>query len=484
MAVVSFHFADNSSIAGADGKAFESTELFDMLRDQTLADLAKNRRLFLFSSFDDSDDLDGNQGLLSRYHGMWWTTNVMGFLGYRNAEGDDEELVIGSRFAGNGGGKDGADHFLRYLLCKVFRINLTGDDWRMSTDRSKSTHDLLAYLFPTYLHSALAQGEYREYVHIEHNDMRVRGAIDVARHIKSNMPLGFPVAYATNERTSDNPVLELARHTAEFIKEQGLESSVFSDSEYRKDLAALRWRTPSYDRARRRLLIDRNRRIPVRNELFSAYRELQRLCLAILTHNSFAYCGADDRMHGILFDGAWLWERYLSTLLDRDYYHPDNKTGAMRQHMFLSSPSPSSSPRRVYSIYPDFISREAPYCIADAKYKFAQKDKRNDYLQMVAYMYRFESTQGYLMYPDYGRDIGLSSGDTLDAAREDGDRDMDLVLMRGLDTPGIGRAVPSGAIHLNKVSMDVPRSANDYEEFCKLMRQREERFIETVCFRR
>ena len=52
-------------------------------------------------------------------------------------------------------------------------------------------------------------------------------------------------------------------------------------------------------------------------------------------------------------------------------------------------------------VYPDFIGRNQKYrIIGDAKYKPIQKYRNRDYLQVLAYMYRFDAKTGYYFFPN------------------------------------------------------------------------------------
>jgi 5-methylcytosine-specific restriction endonuclease McrBC regulatory subunit McrC len=52
-------------------------------------------------------------------------------------------------------------------------------------------------------------------------------------------------------------------------------------------------------------------------------------------------------------------------------------------------------------IYPDFISKDIEArIIADAKYKPIDNIGNRDYLQMLAYMFRFDAKVGYYLYPE------------------------------------------------------------------------------------
>lgn len=131
------------------------------------------------------------------------TTNLMGFIGFSNVK-----LSITSRFA-----KD--NYFLYYMLQKVFCVNLFDFNFDKQLD---GTLDLLSFLFPYALKRALKKGLYKEYRRFQRNDSKVKGPISVARHLKENIPFKGTVAYDSRERTFDNNINQLVRHTIEYIK--------------------------------------------------------------------------------------------------------------------------------------------------------------------------------------------------------------------------------------------------------------------------
>ncbi len=89
------------------------------------------------------------------------------------------------------------------------------------------------------------------------------------------------------------------------------------------------------------------------------------------------------QIYGILFDGAWLWEEYVSSPIEDVFYHPMNKGGKGAQRLFDGN---------IGLIYPDFISRDnETRIIADAKYKPIDNIGNRDYLQVLAYMFRFDA---------------------------------------------------------------------------------------------
>ena len=95
-----------------------------------------------------------------------------------------------------------------------------------------------------------------------------------------------------------------------------------------------------------------------------------------------------------------------------------NKGGTGAQRLFSNN---------VGLIYPDFISRnEENRIIADAKYKPIDNIGNKDYLQVLAYMFRFDAKEGYYFYPEAtGNDdlqLWMNKGSTFEAnvtARDD-----------------------------------------------------------------
>lgn len=52
-------------------------------------------------------------------------------------------------------------------------------------------------------------------------------------------------------------------------------------------------------------------------------------------------------------------------------------------------------------IYPDFIGKDVDNrIIADAKYKPIDNIGNKDYLQVLAYMFRFDARKGFYLYPE------------------------------------------------------------------------------------
>lgn len=337
---------------------------------------------------DDADDRIGDSHIVDIYMEDCNSVriksgNIMGFIGRKN-----HLLKIYSRFDSNNN-----DYFLHYMLQKVLSFNVFNMEF---TSSEENVFGFLLYLFPTLLKQALRQGLYKEYRRKHYNDSEVRGNIDISRHIKENIPFRGTVAYNTREYSYDNSVTELIRHTIEFIRTFPIGNTILSSDriveEYIRDIVLY---TPSYNRAERMRIINENLR-PRCHPYYKEYMILQKLCVQILRQEEINYVMDDDKFYGILFDGAWLWEEYLNTLLrDIEFKHPENKLGTGAIYLF------EHGGQR----FPDFWKKDI---VLDAKYKRLAVSgnsldiSRDDVHQIIAYMYRLKANKGGIICPYKG----------------------------------------------------------------------------------
>ncbi len=333
------------------------------------------------------DDLGEGQ-IISFHDDCISTGNIMGFVGVNNTQVD-----IVSRFAKT----DGEDYFLHYMLQRVFAINLF--DIQHTSSR-QPIFDFLLYLFPFFLKKALRQGLYKKYRRFEYNDSNIRGPIDINRHIRENIPFRGTVAYSTREHTYDNEVTELIRHTIEYIKTHPMGNGVLNcDQETKNVVMTVMQATPSYNSRDRNRILNLNLR-PVTHPYYSEYTALQKICVQILRHEAIKYGREKDKIYGVLFDGAWLWEEYLNTIFTRAKLvitHAKNKTGENGIAIYKNG-------KNCY--YPDFYRKtdvaETSF-VLDAKYKHLAQDvvniSREDLFQMITYMHVLPARHCALLYP-------------------------------------------------------------------------------------
>ena len=423
---------DNQHRIAKEDFVAEYPKLSQAVLDRTLDNLSKEDNIFIFpNDLMNSPDLDKDQKILETVNQEIKTGNVIGFLGY-----GQERLTLSSRFS------DGSnDHFLHYLLQKVLKINLTSLDVGLSPE--DKLYQLLVYLFPKYLQAALRKGLYKEYQRFSHNDSHVKGVIDVGNHLKRNVPFTGNIAYTTREFTYDNPLMQLIRHTIEYIETQKSFGALLDNN--RETMAEVTRVTPSYKLADRAKFIRINKTKPLRHAYFREYRKLQELCLMILNREKHGLGYQEKKIHGILFDVSWLWEEYVYTLLPKGFLHPRNKEKKGGILVF------SDGKRKVY---PDFYDRERKI-VLDAKYKkleFTEKGiNREDLFQLISYSYILEAEKAGLIFPSIEQSVN----------RE------------------IGKLAGYGA-QLKKWSIQIPKNASSYNEFYKMMEISEEIFKRNI----
>ena len=219
----------------------------------------------------------------------------------------------------------------------------------------------LALLISLLLKKAYAQGLYKAYQRKQYNDANVKGTIDVKRHLLKNLPFAGKIAYTTKEHSYDNPLSQLIRHTIEYLRTHPIGNALLNtDFEMRTMVSQFVFHTQNtYNKNAQHKVIMANTK-PFVHPYFTEYAPLQKICLNILNHEKLTFGEEKDKIYGLLFDGAWLWEEYLNTFLDEDFEHPENLKGNGRKYLFKKEKQP---------IYPDFISRSGtPKLVGDAKY--------------------------------------------------------------------------------------------------------------------
>ena len=423
---------DNQHRIAKENFVAEYLKLSQALLDRTLDNLSKEDNIFIFpNDLTHTPDLDKDQKIFETVNQEIKTGNVIGFLGC-----DQERLMISSRFS-----DESDDYFLHYLLQKILNINLTSLDVGLSPE--DKLYQLLIYLFPKYLKAALRKGLYKEYQRFSHNDSHVKGAVDVGNHLKKNLPFTGNIAYTTREFTYDNPLMQLIRHTIEYIKIQKSFGALLDSN--RENITEITRATPAYKLTDRAKIIRMNKTKSIRHAYFREYRKLQELCLMILSREKHGLGPQSQRVHGILFDVAWLWEEYVHSLLPKGFIHPRNKDKTDGISVF------SVGKRKVY---PDFYDRERKI-VLDAKYKkleFTEKGiNREDLFQLISYSYILKAEKAGLVFPSKDKVVDNE----------------------------IGKLAGYGAL-LKKWSIQIPQKSSSYSEFCEMLENSEEIFKRNI----
>ena len=433
----------DNNIGQPDAGIFQRIDVAALfpIADKTIAELCReNENLLIFPfSIETSDDRIGESSVMSILNTddpekvRISTGNVMGFIGV-----GDLQIKIKSRFDT---GRD--DFLLHYMLQKVLSFNLFD---LSHNNEQEDVFDFIMFMFPYFLKSALRQGVYREYQNYRHNDANLKGTIDIGRHIARNIPFVGNIAYSTREYSHDNNMTELIRHTIEFMRTKKYGQSVLNiDRETKENVNTIVERTPLYNKNDRSNIVNKNLRVKI-HPYYTEYHPLQTLCLQILRMEEVKYGESDNEVCGILFDGAWLWEEYVNTILsDIGFIHPENKLHKGGIYLF----DDHSGVR-----YPDFYKDDF---VLDAKYKrLGSYDKvskvdRDDVHQVIAYINALHATRGGFVAP-------------LEQKQEE------------VPTSRLKDSVSMLSIY----GIEISKTASSYADFCEKMKGKEIAFVKSL----
>lgn len=410
--------------------------LTEKIANKTLEQLEREGVFVFPDSVNEAGDITQDQTILQSVNDAYCSGNVMGFLGY-----GDERLIIESRFCG-----ESKDYFFQYLLDKVLDFpNIV--DLDSDATQEDRLFNFFLFLFPYYFKSAMRKGLFKKYIRHSYNDVNIKGTVDVARHIDANTPFVGKIAYSQREFSYDNSLMELVRHTIEFIKRKPYGNKLLI--KVKDEVKLVIDATPGYKPYARQKIIEQNKNNAVRHAYYRDYLALQRLCLLILRYQKHQIGLGVKRIYGILFDGAWLWEEYINLLIGGAFYHPLNKDGKGAQRLFNGN---------VGLIYPDFISHNSEKrMIADAKYKPINNIGSRDYLQVLAYMFRFDAKVGYYLYPE-------------------AENYKDLILRLNQGSTYEKNVMPRDDVSVIKHGLKIPIDVQNYADFIARMKECERDF--------
>lgn len=383
------HYHDNGIPLYEGRKAAEAKTLYEILAkvaNKSLSDLQNQHEGLLVFPDQPSESLKEKSLFTLSGHGsdaIFNTYNLMGVYRISDANLGNVTVEIRSRF-------DSEDRqpFTTYLLSKIFGGNFLS--W--SVDFGQGMWQmLLIFLFRYYLIRAVQQGLYKEYRQFQYNDAKFRGAINIPAHIRRNIPFQGNVAYQTREFTHDNPVMHLIRHVLSYIK--GRYPTLFTalnDVTFYRATRAVTEATPSWN-IRQRNTWTKLVHMPIVHPFYTEYEPLRKLCLQILREEGASLYQQErtNKIEGVIFDGAWLWENYLAYIL---------KPISFDQCVHKTDKNVKVFYNDDYALYPDFLHK-SNQMVLDAKYKHESRN-REDIHQVLSYMYLTEAKYGGLIFPD------------------------------------------------------------------------------------
>ena len=318
------------------------------------------------------------------------TGNLMGVLRFCNKENRNKAVQVQalSRFD-----KGDKNYFLNYLLSKVFDVSLGTDE--VSSNPESILDNLLDLLFIRRLADAAGSvGLFKQYRERRNNDWNFKGRLDLPRHLRENVPLMQGIAYVKREIEHDVPLNEMILLAAKAVRKR--RSDIFDRNEdARKALRDLLVAIPNPGGVRD-VLRERTCREPVSQPYYrEAYEPLRQVAKMILEKEQWSLFAddGDAEVSGVVFDGSWLWEEYVATVLaNRGFRHGTEPVLRVFEN---------KEKRFIPDFYrPNGSGEQGCDIVLDAKYKRSNPaGQREDVHQVLCYLLLTGAKFGGLVFP-------------------------------------------------------------------------------------
>ena len=296
----------------------------------------------------------------------------------------DVTLQLQTRFDKNDfGNNEQRPYFLLSMIMAMTGIQLSNND--IPSDEAGLFDFLLISLFKKQLSVFSTKGYFRAYQNFYNNDDRIKGSIDIARHIKTNMGMmNGRISYTYRNKSVDNYFNHLILATYTYIKGKYPQLTldiIDSDQEVYNAIKILGYSIeyPKYDI---RTIVNKNLN-PIAHPYYIEYEFLRTICLRILRNETAGFFdGTGDSVQGVLFYVPRLWELFVKDLFYK-YLHEKNFISQDKNDVFAYNNKES----RALTIIPDYVFYEnkTPYMILDAKFKpkWGEQVSRHNSISML-----------------------------------------------------------------------------------------------------
>lgn len=409
---------------------------------------------------------------------------VKKYVGYIYDKENDIEIEIGSKFDNSG-----ENHFVHYMLSNILNIDrwlvteMYGKEQTSMSSVSGMLNNIVILNFLDTFNEAIRKGSFRKYKNVAYNDSKMRGSLDVSRHIRLNIPENGKIAYNTREYRSDNEynVLFLkALMIAEKFAPGIVKGKMSENREFKKNIDAMKNSIFGWKDAKVNALLRATEKKIVNSHL-KIYEELRVLARYIIRQYGLSKGdGAEYRNTGILVNVDDLWECFVDKMIFQKSYLAEYSTDYVQQEFSIlqTGAGDNDAIGNGRKMRPDFIWKDLRLVI-DAKNKThwsqalggdwsfhrsgnVDADEDNDFMrediyQVLGYMLTFECETGGFIFP-------VSYEHNLAAAE-----------------PYLVREIREGSgKYLKLYPFKVPEGSNGYTDFVKEVRGSEDYLIQLV----
>ena len=274
-------------------------------------------------------------------------------------------------------------YFLLTMLSSVLQGDVEYTTDNVVGEKKNLFGFLSVFLFRNALKKAYSSGLYRTYVRRGYNDPKLRGAIDIPRHIRLNVGRNDSrIAYNSRELTVDNPLNHLILRTWEMLSRTYPESAhsiIGNAGEFRDIINVLRSSVGAAVMPLERCAAKCVR--PITGPIYIDYEELRKLCLSILSFQAGAnfFGGNEGPVSGLLFYSPDLWEFYIEKCMKERLGEMGRGLRSQEaMNIYSGEIADGLDPPYRQEIRPDYVfftdkENPVPYMILDAKFRLFEK---------------------------------------------------------------------------------------------------------------
>ena len=292
--------------------------------------------------------------------------------------------------------KEFKPYFLVTMLKSVFDIKTMT---AIPSNEEDFFYFLLIIMFRNHVLEAYRKGYYKTYHRFEENNDRIRGSIDISRHIKLNMGMkNGKVAYSYREHTTNNYLNHLIIEAFTYLKRRYpnfVNDMIDNNRNFGKIMEQLKYDI-GYPKYSPGILISKNSK-PLSHPFFTEYEQLRKTSLKVLRDESLSPFGdtAGHQVEGFLFYIPDLWEMFLEKNMKLDHFIINGQTE-------IKTFDYNDSNDYKQKTFPDYVfyhedERDKPFMILDAKFKPAWGERigtrstlgdrlLDDYRRCIQYM--------------------------------------------------------------------------------------------------
>lgn len=401
---------------------YSAEELYDLLNtDQKICNNAGTDGNIFVLNEDTLNSDDKEVRIVRQYNGSYMTQQYIGIIRHIK-EDSDTTVFISSRFDQNN-----HFHFTNYLLEKALDIRaFIFPEMRPQADHDTALEKLLAIIFLRQINQAYKKGLFRQYRTYERNDSKIKGRIDIHRHIRLNPLFDGKIAYSYREYTIDNDVNRLILTAYELLAKKDplfMRNMLIQFRDVKACINQLKNTISPASRQEIPGLLNRTKK-KITHSIYKEWEQVRQTAILLLKHIGVHITGdntENEQIYGVLINIANLWERYLDRIF---------RENGLAAYTYQHSCEILSEPKNQYKIErmlkPDFYfahKDQNPPVVIDAKYKKswseifstfrAETEIREDIFQILSYMYVFGCKKGGVICPCLAADSQIIKKDLI-----------------------------------------------------------------------